>query len=53
MKKICSVCGETLTKIEFNNKVNFLGFECYVCNNCIEEEDLKGELNPNIEYEVQ
>jgi hypothetical protein len=53
MEKICSICNEVLLKIEAHNKVNFLGFECFVCNECMEKEDLKGEINPDIEYEKE
>ena len=51
MEKWCSICNKILSKSEVNNIINFLGFECYVCKNCMEEPDLKGELNQDIEYE--
>ena len=50
MEKICSICNKVLSNTEFNNKINFLGLECFVCNDCMEKEDRKGETNPDISY---
>ena len=50
MEKICSICNKVLSNTELNNKINFLGLEFFVCKDCTEKEDLKGETNPDISY---